>query len=55
MERVSIAEIRQTVGILMYMSVVRMPSMRLFWKKSMNIFAVSKVRRLDAWWPFILP
>jgi hypothetical protein len=33
------------MGILMYMSVVSLPSMRLFWKKAMNISAISKVRR----------
>jgi hypothetical protein len=32
------------MGILMYMSVVSLPSMRLFWKKAMNISAISKVR-----------
>jgi hypothetical protein len=34
-------ELRQAVGILMYMSVISMPNMRLFWKKSNNITAVS--------------
>jgi hypothetical protein len=38
---------RQAVGILMYMSVVSLPNIRLFWKKSMNIAAVSKVMTRD--------
>ena len=43
---ISSGEIRETLGILkflMYMSVVKMPNIYLFWKKSMNIVAVSRV------------
>ena len=40
---ISLGEIRETLGILMYMSVVKMPNIYLFWKKSMNIVAVSRV------------
>jgi hypothetical protein len=43
MTLVTMAELRQTVGILMYMSVVRLPDPQLFWKKAMSITAVSKV------------
>lgn len=38
---IAIEEIRQCIGILMYMSVVSMPNIRLFWKKSMRVPAVS--------------
>jgi hypothetical protein len=41
------AEIRQTIGILMYMSVVSLPNIRLFWRKSMNISAVFQVMPRD--------
>jgi hypothetical protein len=40
-------ELRQVVGILMYMSVVSMPNIRMFWKKSTNINAVSSVMTRD--------
>jgi hypothetical protein len=40
---ITMEEIRATIGILLYMSVVSMPNIRLFWKKSMNVPAVSKV------------
>ena len=40
---ISLGDIRETLGILMYMSVVKMPNIYLFWKKSMNIVAVSRV------------
>ena len=40
---IRLREIRETLGILMYMSVVRLPSIDLFWKKSMNITTVSRV------------
>jgi hypothetical protein len=43
MTHVAMGELRQTVGILMYMSVVRLPDPQLFWKKAMSITAVSKV------------
>jgi hypothetical protein len=44
---IGMGELRQVVGILFYMSVVSMPNMRLFWKKSMNNTAVSKVMTRD--------
>jgi hypothetical protein len=40
-------EMRQFIGILMYTSVVTLPSTRLFWRKSMNISAVFKVMTRD--------
>jgi hypothetical protein len=36
-------DMRQFIGILMYMSVVTLPNTRLFWRKSMNISAVFQV------------
>ncbi len=45
--RILMGELRQAVGILMYMYVISMPNMRLFWKKSNNIMAVSKVLTRD--------
>jgi hypothetical protein len=45
MSRIDMSEIRLTVGIFMYMPVVCMPFMRLFWKKWMNISAVSNVKK----------
>lgn len=41
------AEIRITLGILMYMSVVSMPSIKLYWQKSMRIEAVASVMTRD--------
>jgi hypothetical protein len=40
-------ELRKTIGILMYMSVVSLPNIRLYWKKAMGITAVSKVMSRD--------
>ncbi len=37
------AENRLTIGILMYMSIVSLPNICLFWRKSMNISAVFQV------------
>lgn len=50
---ISMQEIRQTVGILMYMSVVHMPSMRLFWKRSMNFSAISQVMSRDRFFEIV--
>jgi hypothetical protein len=51
--RISMGELRQAVGILMYMSVISMPNMRLFWKKSNNITAVSKVMTRDRFFEIV--
>jgi hypothetical protein len=40
---VSMAELRKAIGILMYMSVVSLPNIHLYWRKSMGITAVSQV------------
>jgi hypothetical protein len=40
-------DLRKAIGILMYMSVVNLPNLRLYWKKSMGISAVSKVMTRD--------
>ena len=40
-------EMRQVVGILMYTSIVSLPSLHLFWNKSLNITAVSRVMTRD--------
>ena len=44
---ITMAELRKVVGILMYISVVRMPNMRMFWSKAMGITAVSNVMTRD--------
>lgn len=40
-------ELRQTLGLLMYMSVVTLPNTRLFWNKTMDQTTVSKVMPRD--------
>jgi hypothetical protein len=40
---VTMAELRKTIGILMYMGVVSLPNVHLYWRKSMGITAVSQV------------
>lgn len=40
-------EIRQVLGILMYMSVVKMPNIRLYWKKSLRNSMVADVMSRD--------
>jgi Transposase IS4 len=40
---VTMKELRQVVGILMYISVVRMPNTRMFWSKNMGHPAVNQV------------
>jgi hypothetical protein len=44
---ITIAELRKVVGILMYISVLRMPNTRMFWSKAMGIKAVSNVMTRD--------
>jgi hypothetical protein len=51
--RISMGELSQAVGILMYMYVISMPNIRLFWKKSNNITAVSKVMERDRFFEII--
>ena len=46
-QTVSFKELRQTVGILLYMSVVQMPNMKLYWRSDMRINAVSSVMIRD--------
>ena len=45
--RITMNELRKTVGILMYISVVRMPNTRMFWSKTMGHTAVSSVMTRD--------
>jgi hypothetical protein len=40
---ITMVELRQVMGILMYMSVVSLPNTRMFWQKTMGITAVSRV------------
>jgi hypothetical protein len=48
MNNFSEQEIRQVIGILLYMSVVRLPSIKLYWRKSLRNSMVADVvpRRL---------
>ena len=45
--RITMGELRKAVGILMYISVVRMPNTRMFWNKSMGHSAVNAVLTRD--------
>ena len=45
--RITMGELRKAVGILMYISVVRMPNTRMFWNKSMGHTAVKTVLTRD--------
>ena len=45
--KVTMVELRKAIGILMYMSVQRMPNTRMFWSKSMGHTAVNSVLTRD--------
>jgi hypothetical protein len=40
---ITMTEMRKTIGILMYMSIVSLPNVHLYWRKSMGVTAVSQV------------
>jgi hypothetical protein len=40
---VTMAELKRTIGILMYMSIVSLPNIHLYWRKNMGISPVSQV------------
>lgn len=44
---VTMDELRKAIGLLMYMSVVNLPNIHLYWKKIMQMTAVSKVMTRD--------